>query len=141
MKKKSWKLDWKHTRVLLQNLAKLHAISYAIRDKSPGLFQEIAHSLQSCMGVQRQVDLENKAVLIKILETHTPLFEEGCYEEIIKSVRGQASELYANHTCPLFPVIVHGSCSKNLFFKVRLIKYCTKIFPMGKKSKSEDCPK
>lgn len=44
--RKSSKLDWKHTRILMQNLAKLHAISYAIRDKSPGLFQEIAESLQ-----------------------------------------------------------------------------------------------
>ena len=55
-------------------------------------------------------------VLVKILETHTPLFEEGCYEDIIKSVRSQASELYALHTCPIFPVIVHGNI-KNLVFK------------------------
>ena len=57
-----------------------------------------------------------KGVLVKILETHTPLFEEGCYEDIIKSVRTQASELYAVHTCPLFPVIVHGNV-RNLVFK------------------------
>ena len=37
--KKSSKLDWKHTRVLMQSLAKFHAISYAISEKSPGLFQ------------------------------------------------------------------------------------------------------
>jgi len=113
--KKSSKLDWKHTRVLMQSLAKLHAISQAIRDKSPGLFQEITSSLQPS-GIKRQVDLDNKGVLVKILETHTPLFEEGCYEDIIKSVRSQASELYAIHTCPLFPVIVHGNV-RNLVFK------------------------
>lgn len=66
--------------------------------------------------VKRHVDLDNKAMLIKILETQTPLFEEGCYEEIIKSVRSQASELYAIHTCPLFPVVVHGNV-RNLLFK------------------------
>ena len=81
--KKSSKLDWKHIRVLMQSLAKLHAISQAIRDKSPGLFQEITSSLQPS-GIKRQVDLDNKGVLVKILETHTPLFEEGCYEDIIK---------------------------------------------------------
>ena len=67
----------------MQSLAKLHAISQAIRDKSPGLFQEITSSLQPS-GIKRQVDLDNKGVLVKILETHTPLFEEGCYEDIIK---------------------------------------------------------
>ena len=57
--KKSSKLDWKHTRILMQSLAKLHAISRAIRDKSPGLFQEITSSLQPS-GIKRQVDLDNK---------------------------------------------------------------------------------
>ncbi len=114
-KKSSIKLDWKHTRILLQSLAKLHAISYALRDKCPGLFQEIASSLSS-LSSKRQVDLDNKAVLVKILETHTPLFEEGCYEDIIASVRSQASELYSVHTCPLFPVIIHGNI-RNLMFK------------------------
>ena len=34
----------------------------------------------------------------------------------LQSVRSQASELYAIHTCPLFPVIVHGNV-RNLVFK------------------------
>ena len=62
------------------------------------------------------MDLENRSVLVKILETHTPLFEEGCYDEIIQSVRTQAAELYALHTCPLFPVVVHGNV-KHLVFR------------------------
>ena len=44
------KHDWKHTQVIMASLAKLHAISYAIRQKSPGLFQEIAASLQASSG-------------------------------------------------------------------------------------------
>ena len=59
--KKSNKLDWKHTRILMQDLAKLHAISQAIREKSPGLFQEISSSLQPS-GIKRQVDLDNKGL-------------------------------------------------------------------------------
>ena len=104
------KLDWKHTQILVQNLAKFHAIGYAIRKKSPGLFQEIASSLEA-----KPIDiLENRVALVKILETCTPV--EGCYDQIITNVRSQASELYANHTCPLFPVIVHGHV-KNLMFR------------------------
>ena len=107
------KLDWKHTQVLVKNLAKLHVIGYAIRKKSPGLFQEIASSLEAIGGHQRPLDVldRDRSALVKILETYTPLLAEGCYDEIISNVRSQASELYDSHTCPLFPVIiiVHGT--------------------------------
>ena len=84
---------------------------------SSSSFQEIDSSLQINVGIKRQIDLENKGILVKILETHTPLYQEGCNEEIIKSVRLQASELYSHHTCPLFPVIIHGHFRSNLIFK------------------------
>ena len=110
------KLDWKHTQVLVKNLAKLHVIGYAIRKKSPGLFQEIASSLEAIGGRPLDVLDRDRSALVKILETYTPLLAEGCYDEIISNVRSQASELYASHTCPLFPVIVHGHV-KNLMFR------------------------
>ena len=109
------KLDWKHTQILVQNLAKFHAIGFAIRKKSPTLFQEIASSLES-IGGRPADNLENRGALVKILETYTPLLEEGCYDEIISNVRSQASELFARVCCPLFPVIVHGHV-KNLMFR------------------------
>ena len=80
------------------------------------MFQEIASSLQTNLGINRQVDLGNRGILVKLLENHTPLFEEGCYEDIIKSVRLQASQLYSPHSCPIFPVVVHGNV-RHLVFK------------------------
>lgn len=105
---------WFFFQVLLKNIAKLHAISYAIRVKSPDLFNEIVTSLQASCGIRRQVDLDNRPALVKILESRTPLVEEGCYDEVIRSVRSQALELY-NFS---FPVIVHGNIkNNNLIFR------------------------
>lgn len=116
------KPDWKHVQILMKSLAKLHAIGYAIRCKAPGLFQEITASLEtvSGSGVKKQrnipIDLDNKDAMVKVIENHTPLSNEGCYDEIISNVRSQASELYALHTCPVFPVVVHGHL-RNLLFR------------------------
>ena len=55
------------------------------------------------------MDLDNRSVLVKILESKTPLVEEGCYDEVIRSVRLQASELYGSS----FPVIVNGNIKTN----------------------------
>ena len=109
------KNDYKHTQIVLQNLAKVHAIGYAISEKNPQLFLEIANSLESS-SCKRRVELDNRPALIKILEV-TPLTNhEINYEEIISTIKSQANELYSNHLCPLFPVIVHGHL-KHMTFK------------------------
>ena len=107
-------LDAQHTKILMQNLAKIHAIGYAISERNPSLFQEIATSLETSSLLKRKLDLNNRPALIKILEASTPLIQD--HDQTIDTVKTQATELYSLHLCPLFPVITHGNL-KNLTFK------------------------
>ena len=68
-------LDAKHSQILMQNLAKIHAIGYAISQKNPNLFQEIAASLEKSSALlQRKLELlNNRPALIQILEASTVL--------------------------------------------------------------------
>lgn len=111
-------LDAKHSQILMQNLAKIHAIGYAISQKNPNLFQEIAASLEKSSALlQRKLELlNNRPALIQILEASTPLINFGQdYDQIIDTVKTQATELYSLHLCPLFPVITHGHLKKLTF--------------------------
>ena len=111
-------LDAQHSQILMQNLAKIHAIGYAISQKNPPLFQEISTSLEKSNHLlKRKLELlNNRPALIQILEASTPLINIDNYDQIIDTVKTQATELYSQHLCPLFPVITHGHL-KNLTFK------------------------
>ena len=114
LKKPYTGFDLKHTQVLLQNLAKIHAISYSISERNSQLFQEITDML-SPFKPMKKIELDNQPALLKILEA-TPLIDHDInYDDVIATVKSQAGELYSNHLCPIFPVITHGQLSDLTF--------------------------
>lgn len=116
-----------HARLLMSALGKLHALSFALRDKRPDTFKEFASKVPEVLfreteagslnGLKDYFDTLSPLVYGTLREDETELrqklenvFADTFFNSTQKFVDGKAAEPYA--------VICHGDCwSNNILYK------------------------
>jgi Ecdysteroid kinase-like family len=113
-------IDYDHVTLLVQKLARMHALSFAIRDQEPELFAEM-HSLKDVM-IEHMIDTTSQFEKMmqmgvdRAIKTLDPVADEEKIEkltklrnEIIKTLEFCASHEEAEP----FGVLLHGDCWNN----------------------------
>lgn len=115
MGKKSKPVDFAHCRILMIQLGRLHAISFAMREQQPELFNRLKMNIPDCLAkimlhdVMKPINLSNcdraKQLFSADEEFKNEKFEkfsENCWNKVSKCLESEIAGKYA--------VIGHGDC-------------------------------
>ncbi|XP_058823200.1 uncharacterized protein LOC131684378 [Topomyia yanbarensis] len=120
MWKKSEPVDYEHTRMLVEQLGKLHAISFALKDQKPELFERFKQ-FKDPLGLL--IQYEPRQAMAKMMngscERAISTLDEN--DELSRTkmqpIRGVVTELYRNDTdgsqAEPYAVLGHGDCWVN----------------------------
>ena len=96
--------------VCFSSLAKVHAVSFAIKAKTPRLFDEISGSLTAPpSGARRKVCWEER---VGVLLDH-----QRCHPTVREKIVQQVADLTSCFTTTPFSVLVHGNSARGSTFK------------------------
>jgi hypothetical protein len=112
-------IDLPHVTLLVKNLARMHAVSFAMRDQQPEMFEQI-HVLNDIMGEQMIKNNDSFEMMMNMgidraIAAQGP-FEEFKVEKLLK-LKGEIMETFefcaAHENVEPFGVLMHGDCWNN----------------------------
>nr|CAI5838952.1 unnamed protein product [Callosobruchus analis] len=112
-------LNIDHTRVVLQEYAKLHALSFALKDQNKVMFDKLAGSSEDLLldflskaSTKRNINKTIKSVLTSLKERGDVHLHEK-FEEITKGGADKVVKIF--QTIDEQAVMLHGDCWNNNF--------------------------
>ncbi|XP_053697525.1 uncharacterized protein LOC128744497 [Sabethes cyaneus] len=113
-------VDYQHTRLVMEELGKLHAISFALKDQQPELFEQFK---QLCDPLGRLIENEPRQTMKQMMngscERAISTLDEDDESSRMKMqpIRGVATDLYKSDTMASeaepYAVLGHGDCWVN----------------------------
>lgn len=123
-------LDFNHILLVMREYGRFHALSYAVRDQEPELFQELSDNTQESFFSSIKSDVMYKSIELqsdKALNSLDPIKHKVAYEKF-KSFQSKMvdliKEVIKSETAGKYGVITHGDCWVNNM----LFKYGVSIF-------------
>lgn len=119
-------LNYERCQLVMENLAKFHAISFAMKNQQPHKFNEIARNLQETIFVHPINELFNQFLVKKIENALTTLDrDDDCYtrEKMIEFGENISELMVKCVDAKEDSVICHGDCwISNLMFRNKVRK-------------------
>lgn len=114
-------MPFDHIRLVMKELGKLHAVSFALRDQKPDVFEEFVHLNDMALEMIKRGKFS--VVFDKVIDRACECLENPKQKLIMQELRSNYMEMlahtFSHETIGRFGVIGHGDCWNNNF----LFKY------------------